>query len=219
MMTRPTIASIGSMCLIVAAGCSRPLHVVVESGDLSFDHGRYAEAAQEYGEVTSRDPGAWWAHYRLGVCLTEMGKPEEARCQLETAQTLRPGDPRVIDALAAALLAAGDERALFELVRRDAERTGTVEAYLRMGRYCDLVNDPDSAKDAYDRAIELNARLRVEPYLEAAAFAQRLGDLDEAIALLAAAYAVDPKDARVRQRMLELGEVPGPTLAAPPHRP
>jgi Flp pilus assembly protein TadD len=215
MMTSRIVAPIAVSAVLVSAGCSRPLHVVVEEGDRSFSHGRYSEAADDYSEVASRDPGTWWAHYRLGVCLTELGKPVDARQQLETALTLRPGEPRIVDALAAAMLAQGDETALFDLVRGEAERRGTVEAYIRMGEYCDLLSDPDSAYAAYERAIELNARQSVEPYLEAAAFAQRLGDLDRAVRLLAAGYSVDPKDTRVRQRMLELGEVPGPTLAAP----
>ncbi len=215
-MTKPILASIGSLLVLLGTGCTRPLYLVVESGDTAFNRGDYRDAAAEYGEVTSRDPGLWWAHYRLGVCLTELGKPVEACSQLGTALTLRPGEPRVVDAMAAALLAEGDEAAVFELVRREAERRGTVVAYLRMGHYCDLLNDPDSAKAAYDRAIEINAGQSVEPYLEAAAFAQRLGDLDGAVSLLSAGYSVDPKDVRVRQRMLELGEVPGPTFGAAP---
>ena len=57
-----------------------------------------------------------------------------------------------------------------------------------------------------------------DPYLLAASFAERLGDLDLALRRLRQAYGIDPYDENVNDRLTALGEVPGPTLALPPGR-
>ena len=55
-----------------------------------------------------------------------------------------------------------------------------------------------------------------EPYIQAAAFAEAIGDMDEALRRLRQAYGINPGDTRVTQRLRDLGEVPGPTIALPP---
>ena len=80
------------------------------------------------------------------------------------------------------------------------------------------LNDPDSAQVALETAIAVDEGKTVEPYLQAAAFAQRLGDLEMALRRLRQAYGINPYDERVKQRLRELGEVPGPTIALPPGR-
>jgi tetratricopeptide (TPR) repeat protein len=204
--------------LVVAAGCSRPVQTVLASADGLYKRGEYAAAAREYDEVAQREPGRWWAHYRLGACRLELGDPASARYELEIAIVHRPGDPQIVEALAEAMLREGDEEGLYRLLSSEAQRSGTADAYLRWARYCVEIGDPDSARGAFDSAIAIDGGRSVEPYLEAAQFAQRLGDIDEALRLLDRAYQIDPRDRRVQQRMADLGEIPGPTFAAPPGR-
>jgi Tfp pilus assembly protein PilF len=80
------------------------------------------------------------------------------------------------------------------------------------------MNDPDSAQVAIRTAIELDDGRSVEPYLVAADLAERLGDLDLAVRRLRQAYGIDSRNDRVRERLRDLGEIPGPTLALPPGR-
>ncbi len=203
------------LAFLGTSGCTRPVQTVLASADGHYKRGSYETAAREYGEVTERQPGRWWAHYRLGECLLELDRPADARRELEVALAHQPGEPRVIEALAESMYREGDEAGLFAFLAREAEAARSVDAYLRLGRFCALINDPDSAQTAFHHAIELDDGRTVEPYLQAAAFEQRIGDIEEALRLLNRAYLVDPKDGRVSQRIRDLGEVPGPTYAAP----
>ncbi len=211
--------SLAAMILLgsVLNGCGvRPVETIRHSGDFRFEHGDYAGAAQEYGEIIERHPGDWLAHYRLGLCRLEMEQPGQARQALEVAWALQPRDSGIVDALAEAMYQQGDDAGLFRFVKERADLSQTVEAYLRLARYCVELGDPDSAREAFLAAIALDEGRTVEPYLEAASLAQRLGDLDGALRRLRQAYGVNPLDGRVNQRLRELGEVPGPTVALPP---
>ncbi|MHC4430117.1 MAG: tetratricopeptide repeat protein [Planctomycetota bacterium] len=172
----------------------------------------------EYTEAIDRQPGNWQAHYQLGLCLLEIEKPTDARRQFEVAHTLRPRDEEIIEGLAQAMLAQGDETGLYMFLKEQAENSQTAGAYVRLARYSMLLNDPDSAQSAVETAIVIDDPPTVEPYLEAAAIAQRIGDLDLALRRLRQAYGIDPRDRRVQERLRELGEVPGPTIILPPGR-
>ena len=198
------------------AGCQRPVQTIRQSGDFSFDHRDYNTAAGEYQEITNRYPGDWRAQYRLGLCLLEIGRPARAREALEVAHTHRPRDPQIADALAEALFQQREESRLFAFLRQRAESMQTPGAYLRLARYSLELGDPDSAAVALEKAIALDEGQTVEPYLAAASFAERLGDLETALHRLRQAYGIDHSDGRVLQRLKDLGEIPGPTLAMPP---
>ena len=118
--------------------------------------------------------------------------------------------------MAEALFQQGEESRLFAFLRQRAESTQTPGAYLRLARYSLELSDPDSASVALEKAIAIDDGQTVEPYLAAASFAERLGDLETALRRLRQAYGIDHTDGRVRQRLKDLGEIPGPTLAMPP---
>ena len=215
---RSTLSLTMALVVTVALGAcaQRPVQTVLANADFHYDHGNYAKAADEYKEAIDRQPGIWRAHYQLGLCLLEIEKPTQARRQLEVALTQRPRDPDIIETLAQAMLAQGDETGLYTFLTEQAETVQTADAYVRLARYSMLLNDPDSALSAVEMAIELDIGSTVEPYLEAAAIAQRIGDLDLALRRLRQAFGIDPNDTRVRSRLRELGEVPGPTIGLPP---
>ncbi|MHC4948638.1 MAG: tetratricopeptide repeat protein [Planctomycetota bacterium] len=204
----------------VLAACSTPAPVEPArvDADRAFARGAYAEAEVAYGKVADRYPGDWRAQYRRGVCLLKLDRPAEARRALEIAHTRRPKDEQVSDALAEAIFRQGDASRLFAFVHERAESTQTVDAWLRMGRYAAELGDPDSAKMAFETAIVIDDGQTVYPYLEAAAFAERIGDMELAVRRLRQAYGVDPRDPEVRRRLEALGEVPGPTVALPSGR-
>jgi tetratricopeptide (TPR) repeat protein len=207
----------GILILVCLFGCGQqPIESLRSQGDRLFDRGEYAAAAEKYAQITDRSPGMWEAHYRLGLCRLEMGELTAARRELAVALTSRPGDPDVVDALAETMLLQGDEAELFSFVKEHAESEQTVRAWLRLGRYAARMGDPDSAQAAFETAIVLDDGRTVEPYLQTAKFAEELGDMDQALRRLRQAYGINPRDPRVSQRLRELGEVPGPTIALPP---
>jgi tetratricopeptide (TPR) repeat protein len=121
----------------------------------------------------------------------------------------------VADALAEAMYAQEDYNRLFSFLRERAEATKTAQAYLRLARFAMDTNDADTARWAYDQAIEVDAGASVEPYVQAAAFHERVGDIEGAVRRLRQAYGIDPYDPRVSERLRALGEIPGPTIALP----
>ena len=184
--------------------------------DFRFKRGEYHQAVSDYSEIVARYPGDWRVQQRLGECYLEIGDPNRAREALEVAHSHRPINTQIIDSLAEAMFRQGDETRLFAFLRARAESTQSPAAYLRLARFSIELNDPDSAKLAIDTAIVLDDARTVEPYFAAANLAQRVGNIDDAIFRLRQALGVDPKDKRVLQRLDELGEIPGPTLALPP---
>ena len=218
MMTLRTSAVMFLTSAVVAAvgGCQRPIGSIRTEGDLLFDQGEYADAADAYTQIADRYPGDWEGQYRLGLCRLELGEVSAARRALEIAHSRRPSDSNIADALAEAMYQEGDEAGLFAFLRERAESTKSVEAYRRLARFCIELSDPDSARVALETAIRLDGARSVEPYLDAAGFAERLGDIDQALRRLRQAYGIDPRDQRVQQRLRALGEVPGPTIMLPP---
>ncbi len=210
-----------TVILILAAtllhGCGyTSTEALRNNADFRFKRGEYQQATPDYSEIVARYPGDWHAQHRLGECFLQLGDPNRAREALEVAHSHRPNNTQIIESLAEAMFRQGDETRLFAFLRERAESTQSPAAYLRLARFSIELNDPDSAKLAIDTAISLDDARTVEPYLAAANLAQRVGNIDDAIFRLRQALGVDPEDKRVLQRLEELGEIPGPTLALPP---
>ena len=205
--------------LVGQTGCaSRPIEAIRDSADFQFNHQEYQRASTGYQQIVDRYPGDWQAQYRLGMCELELGHPDRARSALEIAHSNHPDSPAVVDALAEAMFQQRDEPALFALITDQARSEQTVYAWLRLGRYAAELGDADTAVTGFETAIELDGGRTIEPYVQAALFSQQIGDLDEALRRLRQAYQINPDDPRVDQRLRDLGEVPGPTLALPPGR-
>ena len=208
------------LCCVLAmlAGCAsqRPVDDIHASADLHLRYGRYDQAAAEFSEIVARYPGDWEAQYKLGLARMALGDYTSARRALEIAHTRKPGNEDVSDALAETMYHQQDLDRLFSFLRERADSTKTSQAYLRLAKYAMDTNDADTARWAYDRAIEVDAGASVEPYVQAAAFYERVGDIDGAIHRLRQAYGIDPFDPRVNDRLRALGEIPGPTIALPP---
>lgn len=202
------------------AGCNqtRPLSVVRESGDRHFERAQWEDAATEYGEIITRQPGDWHARYRFGVASLQNDDLPAARRALEIANDQRPQSAEAADALAEAYFRSGDEDELFAFLRSRAEKRQTVADHLRFADYARRLGDPDSARTALETAIRIDGGTSVEPYLAASSFNESVGDIDAAITRLRQAYSIDPYDDRIHERLRALGEIPGPTIALPPDR-
>ncbi len=208
---------LGVMLLVLGCGCSqRPTPAMRDRGDFLYDHGHYAAAADQYAEITNRYPGDWEAHYKLGLCRLELGQLADARRELEIAHTSSPRNGDVIDALAETMFRQGESEGLFDFVKQRAGSQQTVRAWLRMARYAAELGDADTDSTAFETAIVIDDGASVEPYLQASAFAESLGDMDEALRRLRQAYGIDPHDPMVNERLRALGEIPGPTIILPP---
>jgi len=219
-MFRPAAVVLSLVLAVSLTACDgpRPVETLRTWGDWYFKQQEYDKAAGEYGEITDRLPGDWEAQYQLGLCFIETGRYDEARTALEIALTRRPKNEDVADALADAMFHQGNQNELFAFLRGRAESQQSVHAHLRRAEYALKLSDPDTAKVAIETAIVIDNGQTIEPYLIAADFAQQLGDLEMAVRRLRQAYGIDPYNKIVKQRLRDLGEIPGPTIALPPGR-
>lgn len=210
-------------------GCAspqRPSEAIRTSGDHYYRIGDYEAARDEYAEIVSRWPGDWQAQYKLGLSCLKTGETSLARRSLEIAYTrihekhrTQPRDDQdVANALAEAIFLQKDEARLYAFLRERAAAMQTVETHLQLGRYSMELNDPDSARVAFDTAIEIDGGMTTEPYLDSAALAERLGQLDEAVRRLRQAYGIKPEDRRVTEKLIALGENPATISPLPPGR-
>ena len=111
-----------------------------------------------------------------------------------------------------------DETRLYAFLRERASTTRSTEAYLQLGKYAMLMDDPDSAQVGFDTAIEVDMGKTTVPYLEAAKLEERLGHLDVAVSRLRQAYGINAYDTRVHEMLRRLGEDPFKLQPLPPGR-
>jgi Flp pilus assembly protein TadD len=57
-----------------------------------FRLGRFADAEVEFRAVLDLSPVNDYAHYALGRCLDQLGRPIEAQGHYKLARSLKPGD-------------------------------------------------------------------------------------------------------------------------------
>lgn len=195
----------------------RPVDAIRTSAENRYRVGDYAGARDDYAEIVAKYPGNWQDQYKMGLCMIETQQYARARQALQTAYTLKPNQ-EVADGLAQAMFMQKDESQLFAFLRQRASETRSTAAYLQLGHYAMELNDPDSAKVAFDTAIEVDRGRTTEPYIEAAKLEERLGHLDIAIDRLRQAYGINPYDTRVHEMLRKLGEDPFKVKPIPPGR-
>lgn len=216
----PRLALLAAVAAImIGPGCAqRPIVKLRESGEFSFRHGDYETAAADFGEIVERAPGDWQAQFRYGQCMLETGDFDAAQRSLEVASVAVPNNDEVAFALAECYFRQGDEARLYELLRDRANSAASTESWLLMSDYALRLSDVDTAHTAALAAIEVDNGASAVPYYQAALVAQRLGQNDDAVRRLRQGYGINPNDTRIRTMLVELGEVPGPTIALPPGR-
>jgi len=220
-MRQKTLFTIGSIAAAATLfGCNAPTstEVLSRTSNLSLWQGDYQEAAKGYQELTNRQPGNWLWQYRLGICELSLDNNTKARRSLETANTIRPHDPEIVEALAEAMFRQDDRDHLVMMLKDEAQATQSVDMYMLLGDYLTEMGDPDSAGTAYATAIVLDDGQNIGPYLKAASFAEQLGDREMAVRRLRQAYGIEPGNEEVCDRLTAMGEIPGPSQSLPPGR-
>ncbi|HYE01721.1 MAG TPA: tetratricopeptide repeat protein [Phycisphaerales bacterium] len=199
------------------AGCTgRSTLAVQEDADRAFARGQYAQAAADYEEFTRRLPGDAGGRYRLGRTYLKLNRPLPAREQLYMAYSQNPDRDEYVEALADALYAAGQHEEMYRVLRQRALDRGRPEDYLRLAAFAQKVGDADEARQALLTAARLDKGRSAKVQLSLADFYTSIGDRQNAVQHLRYAAFLAPTDASVQDRARALGEVPGPSFAAPP---
>lgn len=203
---------------LVLAGCSsqRSLENVEKSGDTAFRAGDFARARADYTEYVDRRPGKARVQHSLGMTYLAEGDPRAAVQCLSIAHDLEPDNGQYTDDLAEALYKTGDRGRLYEYLRRLAEQPGTVEDFIRFGKYAARLGDADEAKNALLTAARIDGGRTVGPQVALADFYRSIGDRENALRRLRMALYIEPENAEVAARIRELGEIPGPSYSLVP---
>ena len=193
-----------------------PNHLLLKKGDHAYRYSRYEEAGDFYKQVLDREPGNERALISYGKCMLELGEPAKAASAFHTAALASPDNSELVYMLAKAEVESGQYDRAFRLLQSRGADNADPKAWILLAEYALQLDDPDTASNAIDRAIELEGETSAEPYLKAADLAERLGNDNEALRRLRQAYGRDPGNVEIEKRLREYGEIPGPSIALEP---
>jgi tetratricopeptide (TPR) repeat protein len=182
----------------------------------AYLRGDYETALADYQAIVDRRPGSARAHYDLGRTLLEVDQPMRAREHLTVAHDIEPENQAYLDALADAMLQSGEIDELFGLLERRAEEGDGPAGYLRLGRAAQRLGLVDEAETAYKQAAALEPQSSAPAQRALAGLYRQIGDEAKELTRLRVLLYLEPKDEAVQDRIVELGEIPGPSLALPP---
>ncbi len=219
----PTLAVLLTL-LVGLAGCNtqRPLYQVREDAQEHENYGRNAQALADYQEYVDRDKTNLKARLDLSRLLVQFERYREASVHMEVAYSLGSNRAEVVEQYAETMFLADNPDLLLLRLGERAETKSTVDAYLLLAHWADRVGDTDQRRRALLSAERLGEGQRLEPYLELAKLAARVGDDEAEILRLKQALYIDLNDGdeaihpEIRRRLREHGLVVGPTIAIPP---
>ena len=211
--TTPLVCSLLTSLFLLIGGCNQPSNQSLHKrGSFAMWQGRWSDAADAFKKSAEQHPGDWKAQYQLGRCYMEMGNPQKAGQCLAIAGSLRPNNTKIADLYAESLLESGERNALFSFLEKRAQNQQTVRSWTLFAQYAMDLDDPDSATDAINRAIDIADGTDAKPYTVAASFAERLGDDSLAVSYWQEAWIIDPSNEVVSNALRAHGVVPGPTM-------
>lgn len=217
----PVLAAVVGSALLASAGCETtpdaPTVTLQKKGDHDFEWGRYEAAATYYDQILDREPGDKRALEGYGRCMMALGRPDDAAEAFSLAVARRPGDRTLLVQLAEARFEAGEVDQAFDLVRTWALDNNDAEAWYTLADFSRRSNDPDTAREAIVRAIEIDPEGSASYYILAAEIdVDLLQDTNSALRRLRQAYGLEPGNQEISDRIRAYGEIPGPTLVLPP---
>jgi tetratricopeptide (TPR) repeat protein len=174
------------------------------------------EAIALWTEYVERRPQQASAQYRLGRLLLAQGQAEEAADHLWIARDLKPGNLEYLDLLAEALFQAGERENMFQLLRDTLEEGGLAEGHLRMAKFSQRAGLIDEAQESLAVAAAIDGISDDRAHRALARLARQTGDTEAEINAWRTVLWFDAADTEASARLLELGEIPGPSLALPP---
>lgn len=186
-----------------------------------YNRQAYTDAAGAFRNAVRQNPRDYRSYYYLGASHEQLGQYQQALAAYKTSyqviDTTMEGkqDPefryRVLNGWASAV-ARGDttEVELNSIEQRAQTRGNTDDSYL-LARIYTLRNDPDSAIQAYERAVTIDPN-NFHYVREAGLYFESINQQQRAIPLLRRAYSMDNSDQQVVAALRRMGVVPGPSL-------
>lgn len=213
---RLTILTLVSAAAIIGGCAQRPLPLIRELGDKAYSRGEYETARAEYKEYVERRPGEAEVQLMYARTLLALNEPAKAVEHASIAFDQLPQSEQAMETKAQALFEAGRTDEMHQFLRGLADGRGQVGDFIRLGRYTARMGDADGAEHALKTAAKLDAGKTLAPQMALADFYTSIGDAASAKRRLRMALYIDPANPEVSQRLRDMGEIPGPSLALPP---
>lgn len=212
-----------ALAAMLLVGCGFNPNYEKAQGFKAYERGDYLTAAGRYEPVTDQYPSDWEAHYYLGMCYLELGKPVQAQTELEQALITKEYSSvwtqTILDSLAEAYFRQDRLDAMYGFLQAQIDKYGTWQDYARQARYMAKAGDIDGAALAYRKAAFFSRNQDAAIYIEIADFYASIADYNRAKQSLRYAYFLDEGNAGIEDRFRRLGVVPGPTTREQPPQP
>ncbi len=213
------LVSIGMLAGALCSGGCESNDQLRMQGRLALQKGDLEQAETKLSRAVDNESTDWESQWLLGRTYLAQNRPLDARSSLARAWAVRghgPETPQIVDDLAEAHLRGGENDRLSLVLQEAADRYGTAYDFMRQGNYLSKIGDVDNAQLAYRTAARFTAPDDTEPWLKLADLYEAHQDHQKAVEALQTAYRIKPTDPRIERRLRLLGEIPGPTLPAPP---
>lgn len=221
-MRRTALIFLASSLLAIGCQSTRKVQNTLALGEIqnqagfAEQKGDDAKAIELWTEYVERRPQQASAQYRLGRLLLRNGQPEAATDHLWVAHDLKPGNLEYLDLLAESMHQAGERDNMFQLLRDTIEEGGLAAGHLRLAKFSLRAGLIDEAEESIRIAAAVDGTESDRAYRALAALARQTGDAEAEIEAWRTVLWFDPTDTEANQRLFDLGEVPGPSLAIPP---
>lgn len=215
-----SIALIG----ITLAGCADIITYSKDSrkeGLRLYSEQQWADAAGAFRNAVRQNPLDYKSYSYLGQCCEQLGEHEQAIHSFRTSLEVMSKDIEgkydiafrqgVLNGLASAIAKCDQRDTEINDVENRAQTNSSAEEYFILGKVFAFRGDPDSAIDAYNRAM------LTEPgnfYIakEYGLYLVQLHQNEKAELPLRKAYAVKQDDEQVNNALRSIGVVPGPAV-------
>jgi tetratricopeptide (TPR) repeat protein len=160
------------------------------------DLGDESEALRHYEEAVRADPESAEAQYDLGAALQNCGRYKDALSHLKKATALAPEDADTWHALGHAARSIGDLEKAREALSTAVTLGDDVETRIELARVLQSLGDWDGAIEQGTLALQQTTDSRARSHLHQmlADCWRQSGNVNEALAQLEGAVAIDPTD-------------------------
>jgi tetratricopeptide (TPR) repeat protein len=158
------------------------------------EQGRFEDAEPRLVELYNAHPHDGRVNYLLGLTYSHFGNANRALNHLIAASKVATGRPEVFSELADAYGKVGAFDESLAAARRAVTIDGNFEsAQIRLGDAYLMLQKADMARKAYEKALEIDPK-SVSAYMGLHRLDTSLGDLEQALDHLNAAYELEPNN-------------------------
>lgn len=214
-----------ALTALICSGCADAITYSRDSqraGRRLFAEGNYADAAGAFKNSVRQVPTNYAGYYWLGASYEKLQQYQQAIAAYKTARQSigltvegRQDDEmkqKILNGIASTIASSDPRNIELDSATQAAENKGTADNWFIIGKVYALRGDPDSAIDAYNRAmlLEPNNFFVAKDF---GLYLDRIGQAERAEATLRRAYSLNNQDSEVTLALRKMGVIPGPSLA------